>query len=193
MPFTGAKCTPGRAIFATASGKCRAPAASDTPWARTNAVCRCISAKQVPNGGRGQARGRLPATANGLRGISVEYIRLMPPNPLVRRARPWFRRSLGGLVLVLQAAMATSGVWEPRVERWLGTHMEQDGTRHVTAHNEATCLLCSARAQSSLPTLPDPLLHVSQLAIAVAPQRHAAPSVTDTSPLRSRAPPSLLA
>ena len=117
----------------------------------------------------------------------------MPPKPLVRRARPWLRRSLGGLVLVLQAAMATSGVWEPRVERWLGTHMEQDGTRHVTAHNEATCLLCSARAQSSLPTLADPLLQAPRLAIAVALRRHAAPSVTVASTLRSRAPPSLQA
>lgn len=130
---------------------------------------------------------------NGLWGNYVECIRVMPSKHLLRGARPWLRRSLGGLVLVLQAAMTTSGLWEPRVERWLGTHMEQDGTRHVTAHNEATCLLCSARAQSSLPTLPDPQLHAPRLAIAVAPRRHTAPSVTDASPLRSRAPPSLQA
>lgn len=111
----------------------------------------------------------------------------------LRIARPERRRLLGGLVLVLQAAMAGSALWEPRAELRLGVHIEQDGTRHVDVHNEATCALCSARAQSSLPTLPDPQLHAPRLAIAVAPRRHTAPSVTDASPLRSRAPPSLQA
>lgn len=109
---------------------------------------------------------------------------------LLRTARPWARRLLGALVLGLQAAVAGLAAWEPRAELRLGVHTEQDGTNHVGMHNEATCALCSARAQSSLPTLPEPTLVAPQQVAVIAALRHDAPSVAEAYSLHSRAPPS---
>lgn len=110
---------------------------------------------------------------------------------LRRLARPGARRILGALVFALQAVLAGSALWEPRVELKLGLHTEQDGTRHVDSHNEATCIICSARAQSSLPTLPEPTLDAPRLAIAIAPKTYTAAAFAEASPLHARAPPSV--
>ena len=71
---------------------------------------------------------------------------------LLRTARPWARRTLGVLVLVLQAALSLSAIWEPRGQVRLGVHAEQQGTRHVGTHNEATCTVCAARLLHAAPT-----------------------------------------
>jgi hypothetical protein len=95
------------------------------------------------------------------------------------------------LVTLLQVVIATSALWEPRKEVRLGNHVEQDGARHLDMHNEATCALCSARAQSSLPTLPEPALQGTHEVVVIAARQYDTPALTESSPLRSRAPPFL--
>ena len=109
------------------------------------------------------------------------------------RLRTMRHRIVAIAVLVLQVAVAASALWEPGAEMRLDTHAERNGARHVDLHNEATCLLCSARAQTSLPSLPEPTLDSPRQAAAASPLSYDAPSVADHAPRRSRAPPSLTA
>jgi hypothetical protein len=47
--------------------------------------------------------------------------------------------------MALQGGIALSPLWEARSEVRLDTHAEQDGTRDVGLHNEATCIVCAVR------------------------------------------------
>jgi len=96
-------------------------------------------------------------------------------------------------VLFLQGAMALSPLAEPRDEARLSAHAEQDGTRHVNLHNEATCVLCSARAQTSMPApVPEPLATSQDLSPRSRPLCGAIEGRRVDQPLSRPAPPPLL-
>jgi hypothetical protein len=104
------------------------------------------------------------------------------------------RRSLGQrlaavALFALQGAMALSPLWEPGSEARLSAHAEQDGARHLNLHNEATCALCTVRAQTSMPAAASPPIVASQVHIAVASVAYAAPVAGASSTNHARAPP----
>jgi len=105
-----------------------------------------------------------------------------------RKAR---HRALALVALVLQVAVAGSAVWEPRAEVLLGVHIEGEGTLHAAQHNEATCGLCSARTQASLPSSGVAALDVASHAVGPAAQSEPRPAGARHFPTRSRAPPRL--
>jgi hypothetical protein len=59
--------------------------------------------------------------------------------PLIRQL------SLVALLLV-QAMIVASPLFEPHTTGAPVTHVEEPGTRHVDMHNEDTCVVCSVRA-----------------------------------------------
>ena len=95
------------------------------------------------------------------------------------------------VALVLQVAVAGSAVWEPRAEVLLGVHIEGEGTLHAAQHNEATCGLCSARTQDSLPAPAVAALDVTRHAPGPTAQSQPEPAGARHSPTRPRAPPRL--
>jgi hypothetical protein len=92
-------------------------------------------------------------------------------------------------LVALQGAVAVSPLIEPRTEALLGAHAEPDGARHVNLHNEATCALCSARAQTSMPAHVTPGIECARQQAIAALETHAAPSREDAHYNLSRAPP----
>ncbi|MFI5311391.1 MAG: hypothetical protein ACHQQ3_09175 [Gemmatimonadales bacterium] len=97
---------------------------------------------------------------------------------------------IASLALVaLQGAVLVSPLLEERYETRLDCHTEPDGTQHVNLHNEATCALCSARAQTSMPAQASPEIACPRLQIVAALESYAAPAREDTHNHRSRAPP----
>lgn len=111
----------------------------------------------------------------------------------LRGSRRGLLRSASLAVLALQGAMALSPLAEPHRDGRVAAHAEQDGTRHANAHNEATCGLCSARAQASLPA-PVAVAPVSVRPRVIATRvTESARSRDDVRTNRSRAPPSLRA
>jgi hypothetical protein len=92
-------------------------------------------------------------------------------------------------LLALQGAVVASPLVEVRSEGHLGAHAEQDGTRHLNLHDAATCALCSARAQTSMPAQVTPEIDCPRLQVVAALETYAAPSREDAHYNLSRAPP----
>ncbi|MFI5309694.1 MAG: hypothetical protein ACHQQ3_00560 [Gemmatimonadales bacterium] len=92
-------------------------------------------------------------------------------------------------LLALQGAVVASPLVEPRGEGRLGAHAEQDGARHLNLHNEATCALCSARAQTSMPGQVTPDIECLRAQVVAALETYAAPTREDAHGTLSRAPP----
>ena len=109
---------------------------------------------------------------------------LRSPQPLGRRLA-----ALG--LFALQGAIAVSPLLEQRSEVRLAAHAEQNGTRHDNAHNEETCALCSARAQTSMPATVAGAMETLRGSIVASLDSYNAPTRRDSSPRHSRAPPTL--
>ena len=109
----------------------------------------------------------------------------------LRGSRRRLLRCASLAVLAMQWAVALSPLAEPHSEGRMSAHAEQDGTRHVNLHNEATCVLCSARAQSSMPAALADTLASTRPRVVAARVTHAALSRDDAPTNRSRAPPRL--
>lgn len=107
----------------------------------------------------------------------------------LRGPRRRFLRVASLALLALQGAVVASPLAEARSEGRLGAQAEQDGARHLNLHNEATCALCSARAQTSMPAHVTPGIECARLQAIAALETHAAPSREDAHYNLSRAPP----
>jgi hypothetical protein len=106
-----------------------------------------------------------------------------------RSSRSLAQRVAALALFALQGAVALSPLWEPGSEARLSAHAEQDGARHLNLHNEATCALCSARAQTSMPSpAPQPIVGARELIVLVSKAYTAPVAVVSTTNL-ARAPP----
>ncbi len=108
-----------------------------------------------------------------------------------RLASPWARRIIGALIIVLQAGVVSSAVWEPIATGPHGTHIEAEQRSHVELHREDSCQVCSLRHLQS----PTP---VATTTVAVQPERlpdagraQEAGRAPRVSTYASRAPPAL--
>ena len=108
---------------------------------------------------------------------------------LLRDPRRKLLRLASLALLALQGAVALSPLVEGRSEQRLGAHAEQDGARHLNLHNEDTCALCSARAQTAMPAEPAPAIAGAALKVVAAMETYAAPAREQAHHNRSRAPP----
>jgi hypothetical protein len=95
-------------------------------------------------------------------------------------------------LFVLQIVIAVSPLVESREEGRLIAHVEQDGTRHVNLHNEATCALCSVRAQKAMPAPAATPVGSARSPIAPTVATYTAPLTVGATTNRSRAPPRLV-
>jgi hypothetical protein len=107
----------------------------------------------------------------------------------LRGPRRRFYRFASLALIAVQGAIALSPLVERRGEVRLGAHAEQDGARHVQAHNESTCALCMARAQTSMPAQGVPQGIQAQLQVVAAPEVFAGPPRAVPRDNLSRAPP----
>lgn len=57
-------------------------------------------------------------------------------------------------MLLVQATIVASPLFESHPTGAPVTHVEEPGTRHVDMHNEATCVVCSVRAMHAVLTSP---------------------------------------
>jgi hypothetical protein len=112
------------------------------------------------------------------------------PYRALRRSLLRGRRLTALALVALQGAIALSPMWESHREVRLDTHAEQDGTRDVGLHNEATCIVCAVRtlhAAASAGTFDfvtaPRMLVVASVTLRAVPSRH--PARTNL----SRAPP----
>lgn len=62
------------------------------------------------------------------------------------RLMPALRQLALVAMLLVQATMVATPLFEPCTTSAPVTHIEEPGTRHVAMHNEATCIVCSVRA-----------------------------------------------
>ncbi len=70
-----------------------------------------------------------------------------------------WRRSVAVALFALQAVIALSPMLERRDDVRRDSHIEALGSRHLFAHDEGTCLVCSARTLlGHAPTAPAALL-----------------------------------
>src|SRR3990172_9078545 len=67
------------------------------------------------------------------------------PLPDMRWTPNRLRRAAAATLLALQAVIALSPVLERRETLKREAHLEQTGSRHLLAHDDATCLMCAAR------------------------------------------------
>jgi hypothetical protein len=65
------------------------------------------------------------------------------------RLLPVIRQLALVAMLLVQATIVASPLFEPHSTGAPVTHVEEPGTRHVDMHNEETCVVCSVRAMSS--------------------------------------------
>ena len=107
----------------------------------------------------------------------------------LRRPRSSVRRLVALALFALQGGIVASPFMEPRSEGRLSAHAEQDGARHVNLHNEATCALCSVRAQTSMPAQGATEIACPRHETGTAMESYAAPSCEDAPNNLSRAPP----
>jgi hypothetical protein len=101
-----------------------------------------------------------------------------------------FNRTAALVVLALQVGIAASPVWEERPGVRLGAHAEEQGSRqHAEQHNEESCVVCAARAQSQTPASPMP--EIAFESPDLAPLAREEYSANDVRPVstQSRAPP----
>jgi hypothetical protein len=57
-------------------------------------------------------------------------------------------------MLLVQATIVASPLFEPHTTGAPVTHVDETGTRHVDMHNEATCVVCAVRAMHVVPSAP---------------------------------------
>jgi hypothetical protein len=62
------------------------------------------------------------------------------------RVLPVLRQLALAAMLLVQATIVASPLFEPHTTGAPVTHVEEPGARHVDMHNEATCVVCSVRA-----------------------------------------------
>jgi len=74
---------------------------------------------------------------------------MLPPFHGRRRTLTVWRRTVAAALLALQAVIALSPMLERRHEVRLEAHVEALGSRHLFAHDEATCIVCAARTLAS--------------------------------------------
>ena len=115
------------------------------------------------------------------------------PSTTVRR-RSFAARVLAVLLLSRQALVIALPSFETRTSSDQQTvHVEAPGTRHAEFHNDATCLLCSARNLLTAVPLPE-----SPLIVATTETPPATSTLLAATPAdihlgtRSRAPPALI-
>ena len=114
---------------------------------------------------------------------------MYPVRSCRRRPDSWGRRLAASVLFALQIAVAISPLWESRGDGPLSAHAERNGARHVNAHDEATCALCSARAQASLTAFVAAPLAAPAMYLVPARLAGAAASRVTTATNCSRAPP----
>jgi hypothetical protein len=114
----------------------------------------------------------------------------MPRTSRDYRPRSLAQRLAAVALFALQGAMALSPLWEPGSEARMSAHAEQDGARHLNLHNEATCALCSVRAQTSMPSPPAQSFGGSHIRIVMVTEAYTAPPAVVFSTNLARAPPS---
>lgn len=117
----------------------------------------------------------------------------MPPRSHgFRQTLTAWRRTVSVALLALQAVIALSPVIERRHEASRGAHVEALGSRHLLAHDEATCAVCSARTLAI--DLPAPSLvlfaRTGRGGVEVS-YEDVVPAVHATLGNASRAPPTL--
>ena len=104
-----------------------------------------------------------------------------------------WRRSAAAALIALQLLIAAWPVLERRSEVRLDTHTEEQGNRHLFAHDETTCTVCSTvRTLVADAPVPTEMLLLrtttTQVEVSGAP---AAPSFEFAPDNPSRAPPAL--
>jgi hypothetical protein len=112
------------------------------------------------------------------------------PYRALRRSLQRGRRLTALALVALQGAIALSPMWESHGEVRLDTHAEQDGTRDVGLHNEATCIVCAVRTlhAAAAPRTFDFVTAPRMLVVASFAAR-AVPSADPARTHHSRAPP----
>jgi hypothetical protein len=70
------------------------------------------------------------------------------------RLLPVIRQLALVAMLLVQATIVASPLFEPHSTGAPVTHVEEPGTRHVDMHNEETCVVCSVRAMHVVITTP---------------------------------------
>lgn len=110
------------------------------------------------------------------------------------RPQSWAVRTIALLLLTLQALVAVLPSFETRPASGEPVvHVEQQGTRHVDLHNDATCLLCAARSVvAAPPSAPVPLFDGARTTAPVAGTLLVATPTDVHLGSRSRAPPALV-
>jgi hypothetical protein len=79
----------------------------------------------------------------------------MRSRPLLLRLRHWPLRFAALLMLVVQAGIGLSPLFD-HDGRIAAPHAEQKGNRHPKAHNERTCVVCAVRALQAPAVIDDP-------------------------------------
>lgn len=114
---------------------------------------------------------------------------LRPPHGSSVALISW-RRSAAAVLIALQAVIAVSPVLERRDEVRRDTHAEEQGSRHLLAHDESTCGVCAVRtvASDALPQAAVPVAIVARDMVNVTHPTGALPAglAPDN---HSRAPP----
>ena len=109
-----------------------------------------------------------------------------------RYARALIRRVALCVLFALQGSVALSPLLEPRDTRAPAAHMERTGERHLNVHNEATCMLCAARALHAAPSVPAaPVMLGARLNLYPSQSPNVVPTLVDFGSHPSRAPPRL--
>lgn len=109
-----------------------------------------------------------------------------------RHVRALIRRVALCVLFALQGSVALSPLLEPRDTRAPAAHMERTGERHLNVHNEATCMLCAARALHAAPSVPAaPVMLNARLNLYPSQSPTAVPTFDDFGSHPSRAPPRL--
>lgn len=92
--------------------------------------------------------------------------------------------------MALQVVIAVSPVLERQNETRLDTHMEDWGSRHLFAHDEATCVGCAVRSTAArTPTQPATWLTVTTRSFMVDAYSPLGSTVDSSAENPPRAPP----
>ncbi len=115
----------------------------------------------------------------------------MPPTSnLPTGIRTLLRRAAALGLFALQAMVALSPVAEHRGAERLQSHVEETGSSHPWAHDEAACPLCAVRSMhATVPDKPAPHVDGGPPAQLVMRAALAAPAAPVPSANHSRAPP----
>ena len=106
--------------------------------------------------------------------------------------RSW-RRTAAAALFALQGVLAVSPVLERRHEVQRDAHVEAQGSRHLFAHDEATCTVCAARSLlGDVPPQPAGLLPAATSRCVEIAYSAVVLSVERALDNHSRAPPVLI-